>query len=80
LVLAIHNLWGVGKIDKHNGILIGISTAKRKIRIDNGSGIVDKLSDQETKAIIDNIIIPLFKKGDYFDGVKNAIEAITEKV
>jgi uncharacterized protein len=80
LVLAIHNLWGVGKIDKHNGILIGISTAKRKIRIDNGSGIVDKLSDQETKAIIDNIIIPLFKKGDYFDGVKNAIEAITEIV
>ena len=66
LVLAIHDLWGVGKIDRHNGILIGISTAKRKIRIDNGSGIVLKLSNEETKEIIDNIIVPAFKKGDYF--------------
>jgi len=80
LVLAIHNLWRVGKIDKHNRILIGISAAKRKIRIDNGSGIVDKLSDEETQAIIDNIVIPAFKKRDYFDGVKNAIEEIMKKV
>lgn len=80
LVIGFHNLWGVGKIDKHNGILIGISTAKRRIRIDNGSGIVDKLSDEETKAIIDKIVIPAFKKGDYFDGVKNAIQEIMKKV
>lgn len=80
LVLGIHNLWGVGKIDRHNGILIGISTAKRRIRIDNGSGIVVKLSDKETKAIIDNIVVPEFKQGDYFDGVKNAIEEIMKKL
>jgi len=80
LVLDIHNFWGIGKMHKNNGILIGISTAKRKIRISNGSGIVDKLSDKETKAIIDDIIIPAFKKGDYFEGLLNAIEEIIKKV
>lgn len=80
LVLSIHNLWGVGKIDRYNGILIGISTAKRKIRIDNGSGIVLKLSNEETQKIIDNIIVPAFKKGDYYYGVKNAIEEIMKKI
>ena len=67
-------------MDKNNGILIGISTAKRKIRISNGSGIVDKLSDKETKAIIDDIIIPAFKRGNYFEGLLNAIEEIIKKV
>ena len=80
LVLAIHNFWRVGKINKNNGILIGISTAKRKIRINNGYGIEDKLSDEETKAIIDDIVIPAFKKGDYFVGVQNAIEEIIKKI
>lgn len=80
LVLAIHNFWRVGKIDTNNGILIGISTAKRKIRISNGYGIEDKLSNEETKTIIDNIIVPAFKKGDYFDGVKNAIKEIMNKI
>ncbi|SFQ00096.1 TPM domain-containing protein [Parafilimonas terrae] len=80
LVLAIHNFWRVGKIDANNGILIGISTAKRKIRINNGYGIEDKLSNEETKTIIDNIIVPAFKKADYFDGVKNAIKEIMNKI
>lgn len=80
IVLSIHNLWRVGKADKNNGILIGISTANRKIRISNGYGIEDKLSDKETKEIIENIIVPAFKKGDYFDGLKIAIEEIMKKV
>ena len=80
LVIAIHNFWGIGKKNKDNGILIGISTANRKIRISNGYGIEDKLSDEETKAIIDSIVVPAFKKGDYFEGVKNAIEEIMQKI
>jgi uncharacterized protein len=80
LVLAIHNFWQVGKIHKNNGILIGISTAKRLIRINNGYGIEDRLTDEQTKAIIDDIIIPAFKKGDFFDGLKNAIQAIIKKI
>ena len=47
------------------------------MRINNGDGIETKLSDAETKDIIDNIIIPEFKKGNYFQGLRNAIVETT---
>jgi uncharacterized protein len=54
-VLAIHNYWGVGKKQTNNGIVIGICPGYRTIRISNGYGIEEKLTDAETKKIIDNI-------------------------
>lgn len=80
LVLAIHNFWRVGKFDKNNGILIGISTAQRKIRISNGDGIESKLTDAETKDIIDYLIIPDFKQGNYFEGTKKGVLALMQKI
>ena len=80
LTLAIANNWGVGKKDKNNGILIGISTGLRKIRINNGFGIETKLTDTDTKKIMDDIILPEFKKGNYFEGTKNGVLALMQKI
>lgn len=38
------------------------------MRIQNGFGIEEVLSDAETKSIIDSSFIPEFKKGKYFKG------------
>ena len=76
LVLAIHNHWGVGKKVKSNGIVIGVSAGLKKIRISNGYGIEAKLSDNETKKIIDDTIIPHFKRGNIFEGVRRGLLAI----
>lgn len=78
--LALSNHWGVGKKDKNNGILIGISTGLRRIRIQNGYGIEAIVTDVETKKIIDSIIIPEFKKADYFEGVKKGLQALIREL
>ena len=70
----IFHEWGVGKKELNNGIVIGISKQFRKMRIRNGAGIVNILSDVETKKIIDNDFIPMFKKGDYFEGTLNGLQ------
>jgi uncharacterized protein len=80
LTLVIANKWGVGKKENNNGILIGISKGLRKIRIQNGKGIVPKLSDKETKLIIDNYFIPEFKNGNYFKGCFAGILEIMRKI
>ena len=80
LVLAIARDWGVGKKGINNGIVIGISTGLRKIRISSGYGIEAKLTDAETKKIIDDIILPEFKQGNYFTGVRNGLLALMQKV
>ena len=78
--LHIFNNWGVGQKDKNNGVLITICLKMRMIRIQNGYGIEKKLSDSETKQIIDSIIIPEFKNGDFYEGTKKAVLAIIKKI
>ena len=80
LVLTIANDWGVGKKGLNNGIVIGISTGLRKIRINNGYGIETKLTDAETKKVIDDTILPEFKNGNYFKGTKNGVLALMQKI
>jgi len=77
--LDLANNWGIGKKDKDNGIAIVFGKQIRQIRIQVGYGLENKLKDEEAKKIIDNIIIPEFKKGDFFIGIKNGlIEIINE--
>ncbi len=68
LVLRIAKKWAVGEKGKDNGIVIGFSRLHRLIRISNGYGIEKLISDKETKGIIDQYIIPNFKKDDYYTG------------
>ena len=80
LTLKIAQQWGIGKKDKDNGILIGLSSSLRKIRIRNGYGIEKVLSNEETKKIMDIYIIPQFKKGNYFEGTRQGILALMDKL
>jgi uncharacterized protein len=80
LTLRLLNSWGVGKRDKNNGILIGIAPTLRRLRIQNGFGIEPFLSDEETKAIIDSVIIPKFKEQGFYEGIRNGILAIQAKL
>jgi uncharacterized protein len=80
LVLTISNNWGVGKKGLNNGIVIGISKGLRKIRISNGYGIETKLTDAETKRIIEEIIIPEFKNANFFEGAKKGLLTLMQKI
>jgi uncharacterized protein len=76
LTLYIAGSWGVGQKEKNNGILIAISKGYRKIRIRNGLGIEKRMTNEETKKIIDQNFIPSFKRGGYYQGMINGLNAI----
>ncbi|KZS40098.1 hypothetical protein AWE51_25520 [Aquimarina aggregata] len=67
--IDLSNLWGVGKKKKNNGLTIIFSKSLRKIRIVTGFGTEKKLTNEICKQVIDQIIIPEFKKGEFYDGV-----------
>ncbi len=69
---------GIGKKDKNNGVVIAVSSQLRSIFIQNGKGTEKVLSDWQTKQIIDSILIPEFKKANYFQGIKKGTEAVIE--
>lgn len=71
--LTLANTWGVGEKGKDNGILIGFSSGRRRVRIQNGLGIEKLISNDETKVIVDTAMLPQFKKGLYYNGLLNGL-------
>jgi uncharacterized protein len=61
--------WGLGKKGKDNGVLITISPSTHDVRIDVGYGLEGTLTDAQSALIIQNVMLPYFRKGDYDDGV-----------
>ena len=78
--LKIANYWGVGQKGKNNGIAIVFGKQIRQIRIQIGKGLENKLSDEKGEKIIDNIIIPEFKKGDFYSGIKKGLIEIIKEI
>jgi len=76
LALHIANVWGVGHGDKNNGVLICMSAGYRMMRICNGKGIEKVLTNDETKKIITDHLVPSFRKANYFEGTLEGLNAL----
>ena len=68
--------WGIGQADKDNGILVLLARDDRRIAINTGSGTEGRLTDALSKRIIETVIIPEFKRGDYYAGLDKGSDAI----
>lgn len=68
--------WGVGDKNKDNGIFILVASEDRKIDISTGYGIEYRLTDLMTERILNRVILPEFKQGDYFSGLDKGTDAI----
>jgi uncharacterized protein len=65
--IKVAEAWKIGQQQKDNGILLIVSKQERKIRIEVGRGLEGRLTDLMAGRIIDQVIKPRFKQGD-FDG------------
>ena len=72
--------WKIGQKGKDNGIILLFSKTDRKIRIEVGYGLEDKLTDLTAGRIIDNEITPMFKAGKYDEGLNKGIDSIISAV
>jgi uncharacterized protein len=72
--------WQIGKKDNDNGVLLLIAKEERKIRIEVGYGLEGALTDLESYSIINNIISPAFKNGDYDAGIWQGVSGIMDAI
>jgi uncharacterized protein len=68
--------WGIGQKGKNNGILIYVAVIDRKIRIQVGYGLEATVTDAAAKKIIEEVIKPQFKQGNYYQGISDASDYI----
>jgi uncharacterized protein len=65
---------GLGKAGEDRGALILVAMAERKVRIEVGYGLEDRLTDLECSRIIREVIQPAFRNGDYAGGISEAFD------
>jgi len=65
--IKVGEAWRIGQKGKDNGAILIVSKQERKIRIEVGYGLEGRLTDLTAGRIIDLVIKPRFKQGD-FDG------------
>lgn len=70
--------WGVGQDDKDNGIVVLLAKDDREIDISTGYGIEYRLTDIDAERIINRVIIPEFKQGDYYNGLDKGTDVMIQ--
>lgn len=68
--------WGVGQAKEDNGVFVLLARDDRKIWIAPGYGVEHKLTAGITGELIRNVIIPEFKRNDYYSGLNMGADAI----
>jgi uncharacterized protein len=61
--------WGIGQKVANNGALLIVAPKEHKVRIEVGYGLEGTLTDAISSTIIQNYILPSFKRGDYSTGI-----------
>ncbi len=70
--------WGIGQKNADNGIFILVAEKERRLTISTGFGVEHLLTDALSKRIIENVITPEFKQGDYYSGLDKGTTAIMQ--
>jgi uncharacterized protein len=70
--------WGIGQKNTNNGVLLIVAPTERKVRIEVGRGLEPQLTDLMTKLIIQNRILPAFKRGDFSGGIRAGVRDIRD--
>lgn len=78
--VQLFNQWKIGQASKNNGILILVAVDDHKVWITTGYGIEGVLPDALAKRIVENDIVPAFRRYDYYGGLDNATNSIMSLV
>jgi uncharacterized protein len=72
--------WKLGRKGVDDGVLLLIATEDRTLRIEVGYGLEGVIPDAIANRIINEVIVPYFKRGDYFGGIQAGVHQIMRLV
>jgi len=78
--LALAEVWGVGERGKDNGVLLVLAMSEREVKIEVGYGLEGAIPDSVAGRILDTVVIPAFRQGDFSGGLREGCNAIAAYV
>lgn len=76
--IRVAEAWKIGQAGKDNGIIIIVSKKDHRMRIEVGRGLEESMTDLAAGRIIDTIMAPRFKKGEFDEGFIEGTDAVID--
>jgi len=74
----MHNNWNIQHEDRGNGVLLLISEEDRAMRIEVGYGLEGAIPDIMANRIINDVLTPSFRAGDFYGGIDQATNILID--
>jgi len=74
--IRVVEAWKLGRKGVDDGALLLVAKEDRRVRIEVGYGLEGALPDATAKRIVEEIIVPKFKQGDFSGGVVAGVDRI----
>jgi uncharacterized protein len=76
----LSNSWGIGRKGYNDGVVLLVAPNELKVRIAVGYGLEKKLTHVVCQQIIDNAILPRFRRGDLAGGIEAGTDALIARL
>ncbi len=78
--IRLAEAWKIGHKGADNGVIVIVAKNDRKMRIEVGYGLEGTIPDAIARRIIAERMAPPFKQGDFFGGLRAAIEGLDQAI
>jgi uncharacterized protein len=77
--IAVAEQWKIGRKKEDKGLLMVIAPKERKMRLEVGYGLEGDLPDAYARRVLDDVMRPYFRAGDYYNGILASLLAIQKR-
>ena len=74
--LKVAQTWKLGRKGVDDGVLLLVARDDHKMRLEVGYGLEGRLPDAICRRILDNVLRPRFRAGDFSGGIEAGVDAI----
>lgn len=78
--LRVAEAWKLGRKGVDDGVLLLVAKQDRTLRIEVGYGLEGAIPDAVAKRVIEEVIVPRFKQGDYPGGIDAGVNALLKLI
>jgi len=78
--IRVAEAWKLGRKGVDDGALLLVAKDDRTLRIEAGYGLEGVLNDATANRIIDEIIVPRFKRGEFYAGIESGTAAMMQVI
>lgn len=78
--MELGNRWGIGRADHDDGVILLVAPNEKQARIEVGLGLEGRITDAVAQGIMQEKLIPHFRRGDYTAGIEAGTDALIARL